>query len=322
MADQKICIIGGAGFVGRHLAHRLTREGWRVTIPTRRRERQRALLVDPRVTLVEADVNDPATLRGLLAGCAAVINLVGILNERRGPAGEAFARAHVELPGKLVAAMHDTGVRRLLHMSALNADPHEEHSLYLRTKGQGEDLVHGAARQGLEVTSFRPSVIFGPGDSFFNRFATLLRITPLVFPLACADSRFAPVYVDDVIEAMVRTLRDRSTAGRRCDLCGPEVYTLAQLVEYTARQLDLRRSIWKLTDGLSRLQARALEFVPGKPFSRDNYWSLQQASVCDHNALIELGIRPTAIDAVVPGYLGQRSARDAYPRLREQARRG
>ncbi|MDV3238268.1 MAG: complex I NDUFA9 subunit family protein [Gammaproteobacteria bacterium] len=322
MADQKICIIGGSGFVGRHLAHRLTREGWRVTIPTRRRERQRALLVDPRVTLIEADVHDPATLRGLIAGCDAVVNLVGILNEHRGPAGQAFARAHVALPEKIVAAMRDAGVRRLLHMSALNADPREAHSLYLRTKGQGEDLVHGAAREGLEVTSFRPSVIFGPGDSFFNRFATLLRLTPLVFPLACAESRFSPVYVGDVVEAMARALRDRSTIGKHCDLCGPEVYTLAQLVEYTADQLGLRRRIWRLNDALSRLQARALEFVPGKPFSRDNYWSLQKDSVCGRNGLIELGIRPTAVDAVVPGYLGRRGARGAYQRFRERARRG
>lgn len=322
MADLKICIIGGSGFVGRHLTHRLTREGHRLIVPTRRRERQRALLVDPRVTVIEADVHDPATLRGLIAGCDAVVNLVGILNERRGPAGQAFTRAHVELPEKVVAAMRDTGVRRLLHMSALNAHPREEHSLYLRTKGQGEELVHGAAREGLQVTSFRPSVIFGPGDSFFNRFATLLRLAPRVFPLACAGSRFAPVYVGDVVEAMARALQDRTAVGRHCDLCGPEVFTLAQLVAYTARQLGLRRHIWQLSDSLSRMQARALEFAPGKPFSRDNYWSLQKDSVCSGNGLLEFGIRPTAIDAVVPGYLGRRGARGAYQRFRRQARRG
>lgn len=321
MADQKICIIGGSGFVGGHLAHRLTRAGWRVIIPTRRPERRRALRVDPRITLIEADVHDPEVLRGLFAGCTAVVNLVGILNEHRGPAGQAFTRAHVALPEKIVAAMRDAGVRRLLHMSALNADPHEERSLYLRTKGQGEELVHAAAREGLEVTSFRPSVIFGPGDSFFNRFAALLRLTPLLFPLACGDSRFAPVYVGDVVAAMLRALQDRATIGRRCDLCGPQVYTLAQLVAYTAHQLGLRRRVWKLNDTLSRLQARALELAPGTPFSRDNYASLQQDSVCSRNGLIELGIRPTAVDAVVPGYLGRCDARGAYRRFREQARR-
>jgi len=165
-------------------------------------------------------------------------------------------------------------------------------------------------------------VIFGPGDSFFNRFATLLRITPLVFPLACASSRFAPVFVGDVVEAMARSLNDASTIGKHCDLCGPEIYTLAELIEYTARQIGVRRRIWALSDAMSRMQARVLEYVPGKPFSRDNYWSLQKESVCTQNYLTTLGITPTAIAAVVPGYLAQRSARADYQRFRGRARRG
>lgn len=320
MTQQQICIIGGTGFVGHHLIHRLTRAGHHVRVPTRRRERHRDLLVDPRVELIEANVFEPAQLRKLVAGCDAVINLVGILNES-GSSGVGFTRAHVELPREIVDAMIATGAKRLLHMSALNAYPREEHSHYLRTKGEGEDLVHAAAAKGLQVTTFRPSVIFGPGDSFFNRFAGLLKLTPLVFPLACAESRFAPVYVGDVADAMVHALTHSSTIGKHCDLCGPEVYTLAELVDYTARQLGLRRHVWKLSNSLSWLQARALEFVPGKPFSRDNYWSLQKDSVCNKNCLIEFGIRPTSIDAVVPGYLGQRSARGGYQRFRRYARR-
>ena len=321
MTQQQICIIGGTGFVGHHLIHRLTRAGHRVRVPTRRRERHRDLLVDPRVELIEANVFEPAQLRKLVSGCDTVINLVGILNES-GSSGVGFTHAHVELPREIVDAMIATGAKRLLHMSALNAYPREEHSHYLRTKGEGEDLVHAAAAKGLQVTTFRPSVIFGPGDSFFNRFAGLLRLTPLVFPLACAESRFAPVYVGDVADAMIHALTHSSTVGKHCDLCGPEVYTLAELVDYTARQLGLRRHVWKLSNSLSWLQARALEFVPGKPFSRDNYWSLQKDSVCNKNALVEFGIRPTAIDAVVPGYLGQRSARGGYQRFRRSARRG
>lgn len=321
MTHQQICLIGGTGFVGHHLINHLTRAGYHVRVPTRRRERHRDLLVNPRVQLLEANVFEPAQLRKLVAGCDAVINLVGILNET-GSSGVGFTRAHVELPREIVDAMIATGVKRLLHMSALNAYPREEHSHYLRTKGEGEDLVHAAAAKGLQVTSFRPSVIFGPGDSFFNRFATLLKLTPLVFPLACADSKFAPVYVGDVAEAMVHALQSAATVGKHCDLCGPEIYTLAELVEYTARQLGLRRHVWKLSDSLSWMQARALEYVPGKPFSRDNYWSLQKDSICNQNCLIELGIRPTAIDVVVPGYLGQRSARGGYQRFRRSARRG
>jgi nucleoside-diphosphate-sugar epimerase len=321
MAQKQICIIGGTGFVGHHLINRLTSAGYQVRVPTRRRERHRDLLVNPRVQLIEANVFEPAQLRKLVAGCDAVINLVGILNET-GSSGVGFTHAHVELPREIVDAMIATGVQRLLHMSALNAYPREEHSHYLRTKGEGEDLVHAAAAKGLQVTSFRPSVIFGPGDSFFNRFATLLKLTPLMFPLACADSKFAPVYVGDVADAMIHALQSAATIGKHCDLCGPETYTLAELVAYTARQLGMRRHIWKLSNSMSWMQARALEFVPGKPFSRDNYWSLQKDSVCNQKTLVEFGIRPTSIDAVVPGYLGQRTARGGYPRFRRGARRG
>jgi NADH dehydrogenase len=321
MSQQQLCIIGGTGFVGHHLINYLTRAGYNVRVPSRRRERHRDLLVNPRVQLVEANVYEPAVLRKLISDCDAVINLVGILNEK-GNDGQGFDRAHIELPREIVEAMRATGVTRLLQMSALNAYPREEHSHYLRSKGQGEDLAHAAASHGLQVTSFRPSVIFGPGDSFFNRFATLLKITPFVFPLACAESRMAPVYVGDVSEAILRALQTPGTIGKHCDICGPQVFSLAELVEYTARQIGVKRRIWKLSGSLSWAQARVLEYVPGKPFSRDNYWSLQKESVCQHNYLTVLGITPTAIDAVVPSYLSERTARGGYQRLRSQARRG
>ena len=320
MKEPLVCVLGGTGFVGHHLINHLTRAGFTLRIPTRRRERHRDLLVNPRVQLIEANIYEPAVLRRLIGGCTAVINLVGILNEH-GHNGQGFERAHVELPSETVEAMRATGVNRLLHMSALNAYPREEHSLYLRSKGRGEDLVHAAAAQGLKVTSFRPSVIFGPGDSFFNRFATLVKLAPGIFPLACAESRFAPVYVGDVAEAMTRALQNEATVGKHCDLCGPATYSLAELVAYTAQQIGVRRHIWKLSDSLSWLQARVLEHAPGKPFSRDNYWSLQKESVCQHNYLSVLGVTPTAIESVVPGYLGQRSSRGRYQGLRRAARR-
>ncbi|HYQ70287.1 MAG TPA: complex I NDUFA9 subunit family protein [Gammaproteobacteria bacterium] len=319
MNQETICILGGSGFVGSHLAHRLTRDGYRVRILTRRPQRHRALAVNPDITLVEADVQDSAVLRGQFAGCAAVINLVGILNES-GKRGAGFHRLHVELPQRVADAALASGVTRLLHMSALNAAAREQNSLYLRTKGEGEDRVHTAAEQGLVVTSFRPSVIFGPGDSFFNRFAGLLRLAGPVFPLACPDSRFAPVCVTDVAEAMCRSL-DNATGGERLELCGPAVCTLRELVEYTRDQLGLRCCVIGLGDTLSRLQARMLERVPGKPFSMDNYYSLQQDSVCGRNALPTLGINPSPIAAVVPGYLAGSSSRGRYQSLRRQARR-
>lgn len=318
MKEQTICLLGGTGFVGRHLANRLSDKGYQVRIPTRRRERHRALLVNPRITLVAADVFDADALRAQLTGCDAVINLVGILNES---GAHSFARVHVELARQVVQACRETGVRRVLHMSALNASASETRSQYLRTKGEAEDLVHAAASQGLQVTSFRPSVIFGPDDSLFNRFAQLLRLTPLVFPLACPDARVTPVYVGDVVDAFARALGDPATIGKRFDLCGPEVYTLRELVVYTADTLNLHRRVLGLGTRLSRLQARLLEFVPGKPFSRDNFFSLQKDGVCTHNGLDSLEITPTSIHAVVPLSLGSRSTRGRYSRYRSDARR-
>jgi uncharacterized protein YbjT (DUF2867 family) len=269
MNQETICILGGSGFVGTQLAHRLTRDGYRVRVLTRRPQQHRALGVNPNITLAEANVHDNTVLRRQFAGCSAVINLVGILNET-GKRGTDFHRAHVELPQRVADAAVACGVGRLLHMSALNAAASERDSLYLKTKGEGEDHVHAAAEHGLRVTSFRPSVIFGPGDSFFNRFAGLLKLAGPMFPLACPNSRFAPVCVMDVAEAMCRSLDD-ATGGERLELCGPAVYTLRELVEYTRDQLGLRCRIVGLGDALSRLQAWTLGMLPGKPFSMDNY---------------------------------------------------
>jgi uncharacterized protein YbjT (DUF2867 family) len=319
MHQETVCLAGGTGFVGQHLANRLTLYGCKVRILTRRRERHRALIVNPGVTLVEADVHNADTLRQQFSGVDVVINLVGILNET-GRQGAGFREAHVELPEKIVAAATASGVSRLLHMSALNADAGEQHSRYLRTRGEGEDLVHAAADKGLLVTSFRPSVIFGPGDSFFNRFAALLKMSGPVFPLACPNSRFAPVCVADVVEAMCRSLGD-ATGGERLDLCGPEAFTLAELVRYTRDQLQLSCHIVELNDALSRLQARLLGLLPWKPFTMDNYYSLQHDSVCSSNALPTLGITPTPVAAVVPAYLAGRNARGHYPEFRRHSRR-
>ena len=319
MHHETVCLTGGTGFVGQHLANRLTQHGYKVRILTRRRERHRALIVNPDVTLVETDVHNADALRQQFEGVDVVINLVGILNEA-GKKSTGFRQVHVELPEKIVAATTASGVSRLLHMSALNAAAGEQNSLYLKTKGEGEDLVHAAAGQGLVVTSFRPAVIFGVGDSFFNRFAALLKIAGPVFPLACPDSRFAPVCVTDVVEAMCRSIGD-ATGGERLELCGPETFTLAELVGYTRDLLQLRCRIVGLNGSLSRLQAKALGLVPGKPFSMDNYYSLQHDSVCTDNALPTLGITPAPIAAVVPAYLAGQHARGHYQGFRRHSRR-
>ncbi len=316
MNIKTLCILGGTGFVGRHLLNRLTQEGYELKVLTRNRERHRDLLVIPTLSLIEADVHDPDTLRTHFAGCQAVINLVGILNDRHRD-GSGFRRVHVELPKKVIEACRENGIRRLLHMSALNADP-EGPSLYLRTKGEGEALVH---RSGLQVTSFRPSVIFGPGDHFYNRFATLLKLSPLVFLLACPRARLAPVYVGDVVHAYAVSLREAATVGKRYDLCGPHVHTLREVVEYTRSLLGLRRLIVPLSDRLSYWMARILQHFPGQPFSVDNYLTLKVDGVCQGPFPNIFGITPTPEEAVVPMYLAHHTLRARYHLYRRQARR-
>ena len=300
MNSRKVCILGGTGFVGQNLTARLYNLGIRSRVLTRRPERHRALKVLPGLELTEANIFDPQALARNLEGCDAVINLVGILNERGSQ--ETFRRVHVELVEQILGACRAAGVERLLHMSALNADATGGPSLYLRTKGEAEDLVH-AADAALKVTSFRPSVIFGPGDGFFNRFAQLLRISPIAFPLACPNTKFAPVFVGDVCAGFAVSIDDRATWGKRFDLCGPQSFSLKELIEYTARIIGRRTLVFGLNDSLSRLQARVFEHVPGKPFTLDNYLSMQVDSVCAHDGLVDLGIAPTPIDAVVPCYL-------------------
>ncbi|OGI43549.1 MAG: epimerase [Candidatus Muproteobacteria bacterium RBG_16_64_11] len=301
MSTHKICLLGGTGFVGKRLAARLSEAGHDIVILTRHRERQRDLLVLPTVRLVQGDVYDPEFLRKQFEDRDTVINLVGILNEK-GRDGRGFARAHTELPEKIVEACRQTGVTRLLHMSALQASAAAP-SHYLRTKAMGEDAVHRAGNPDFHVTSFRPSVIFGPGDSFLNRFAGLLRLTPGVFPLACPQARFQPVYVEDVVRAFVESLDNHKTFGQRYDLCGPKVYTLREIVEYVARLIGKRVCIIGLNDALSYLQAATLEFVPGKPFSLDNYRSLKVDSVCEQGFPAVFGIAPASFEEIAPGYL-------------------
>lgn len=314
---RNICVLGASGFVGRHLVNQLVKEGCRLRLIVRHPERHRDLTVWPGVEVVDADVHDPEALKRAFAGCDTVINLIGILNEDR---KITFQAAHVDLPRKIVQACAAQGVARLLHMSALNADAAKGPSRYLRSKGEGEGIVHAASVQGLRVTSFRPSMIFGPGDHFFNRFATLLKLAPAL-PLACPEARFAPVYVGDVVHAFVTALRDKATAGERYDLCGPRSYTLRQLVEYAARVLGIDRTVIGLGDSLSRLMAGVMQFAPGKPLTPDNYLSMRVDSECKGEFPAVFGIQPTAIEAVVPFYLNKRDQRARYYDYRRVARR-
>ena len=318
---RRICILGGTGFVGQHLINRLVTDGHSIRVLTRRREQHRELLVMPTVEVFDADVHDEKSLDRFFTDQDAVINLVGILNERHDN-GKGFYRAHVELSEKVIKACRRKGIQRLLHMSALNADPGTGSSYYLRSKGEAEHRVHAAG--DINVTSFRPSVIFGPEDSFINRFAGLLKLSPGIFPLACASARFAPVYVGDVAAAFAHSLNNPSTYGQRYNLCGPHEYTLRQIVELIINTLGIRRRVIPLGRLASALQANLLEYAPGKPFSRDNYRSLQMDSVCPEGDRVlreVFGIEPAALEAIVPRYLQHTTYRDRYQIFRGMARR-
>jgi len=312
MPDRTICVLGGTGFIGRALLARLAADGRPVKVLTRDRAGHRDLLVLPTVRLARADVHDPAGLEREFAGCDVVVNLVGILNERRLGRGNGaeFRRVHTELPMKVVRACRAAGVRRYLHMSGLRADSRRGPSYYLRSKGEAEDFIRRECADGKpEFVIFQPSVVFGPGDDFVNRFATLLATVPGVMPLACAGARFAPVYVGDVAEAFARAVDDRTAAGRTFQLCGPDVLTLAEIVRDTAAALGLRRRILPLPAAVSRVQAAIMDYVPGKPFSTDNYLSATLDSTCDCDGLAELGIERTPMRGVVRAYLSANSGR-------------
>jgi uncharacterized protein YbjT (DUF2867 family) len=302
-----VCVLGGSGFVGTELVTRLALAGHWVRVPTRNLTRTERLRVLDTVELRVANVHEPRILSQLFAGCDAVVNLVGILNERR---GASFDAVHTELAAKVMASARTAGVRRVLHMSALGADQHAP-SRYLRSKAAAEARLRAAPHSELPhadpaVTIFRPSVIFGPGDSLTNRFAGLLRLTLGWLPLARARARFAPVCVFDVADALVHALGEPASAGQTYELCGPQVMTLAEIVRLTARVAHLPCRIVPLPDTLARLQGLVMGMLPGKPFSLDNFRSLTLDSVCREDGCRRLGITPRPMLAVLPTYLEPR----------------
>jgi NADH dehydrogenase len=299
MTIRTVCVLGGTGFVGTHLVSRLARDGYRVRIPSRHPDRHRDLRVLPDIELLPLDVHDPIDLATALDGADAAINLVGILNES-GNDGSGFERAHAELTRQLIAGCKARQVPRLLQLSSLGANVTAP-SHYLRSKGRAELALH-ESRDSLAITLFKPSVIFGPGDSFINRFAGLLKLAP-VLPLARAHALLSPVYVGDVVEAMARSLDDRHTFGQSYELCGPETWSLGDIVRYTANKIGRRRLVIGLPDALGWLQAALLQWLPGKPLSLDNFRSLGVDSVCSDGGFKRLAIAPTPLHAIVGDYL-------------------
>ncbi|GAA5083129.1 complex I NDUFA9 subunit family protein [Lysobacter panacisoli] len=282
-------VLGGTGFVGRHLVARLLQGGHRVTVLSRGFDPTKRDLKPKGASLIEGDVSNPDFLAAVLDDADAVVNLIGILNEK-GDRGDGFERVFVGITDSLVGAMKRMGVRRLLQMSALNAGRGESH--YLKARGRAEQLVRAS---GLEWTLFRPSVIAGPGDGLFCRFDALLRFAPAL-PIGRAEAKFQPVWVDDVAEAFVRALDEPRSIGESYDLVGPDVMTLRQIVRLAARARGRHRAVIGLPPSLGQLQANVGEWLPGKPISRDNWRSLQLDSVSFEDGLRRLGLTPTPVE--------------------------
>ncbi len=301
MKYESILVIGGSGFIGSHITAALSAAGKRVIVPTRRLARARHLWVLPTVQVVEADVFNPQALDRLLSQADAVINLVGVLHSGAGtPWGPAFERAHVELPRRLVAACERQAVMRCLHMCALGADSHGP-SMYQRSKAAGERIMLDAA--DLKVTSFRPSVVFGPEDNFLNMFAKLQSLLP-VLALGGVRAKFQPVYVGDVAKAFVTALDDPETIGKVYELTGPRVYSMKELLHLAGVYSGHPRPVIGLPDSLARLQAFFLEHVPGGPLmSRDNLDSMKSDNVASGLYPVPAGWQPTPLEAVAPEYL-------------------
>jgi len=300
MKPLSICILGGTGFLGTRLTARLLKDNHRVTVLSRDRELHKHLLVLPGLMLENCNVYDEAQLSERLRGKDVVVNLIGILNERWfGGAG--FRRAHTELTRTLLLAARSANVGRLLQVSALGAAV-DAPSQYLRSKGEAEKLIR--EQSALDWTIFQPSVMFGPGDTFLNRFARLLGAAPGVLPLARPNARFQPVFVDDVVDAILRCLRGGASSRQTYQLGGPQIFTLREVVQLVAKVTGRRRWIAGLPNALGRLEAAVFDFVPGRPFSSDNYKSLKVDSVCTDDGFERLKLKPHSMAASARQYVG------------------
>ncbi|OAM52337.1 epimerase [Methylovorus sp. MM2] len=315
MRIKQVCVLGGSGFLGSAIVHKLSAAGYDIKVLTRRREASKHLILLPYVQVVECDIFNDAALTQQLSGSDAVINLIGLLQESD---KVSFETAHIELPRRVAVICSKLGIKRLLHTSALPASQ-DASSAYLRTKAAGEAAVLAFASD-INVTIFRPSLIFGRGDSFIGMFAKLIKVLPVIM-LIKPDAKFQPIWVEDVAQAFVNSLGNIETYGQRYDLGGPRVYSLREIVEFVIFVMGKKRKVIGLNDKLSYYQAYAMEKLPIKLLTRDNLHSLEVDSVCDGAISPTLDVQPAALEAIVPDYLVNDNPRNLYNKFRGLAGR-
>lgn len=315
MQLKEVCVLGGSGFVGSAVVAKLDAAGYSVKVLTRRREIAKHLTLLPKVQVIECDVMDYQALNSALRGVDAVINMIGILHQNR---RNSFNTMHHQLPAQLAKICADLGIKRLVHMSSLGASKTAP-SQYLQSKSAGEAALANF-QDRLNITIFKPSIIFGRGDSFINLFATLIKLMPAIL-LAKPKAKFQPVWVEDVAACFASCLENSDTYGMTYELAGPKVYTFRALLQTIMATLGIQRPIIGLNDSLSYVQAFMMEILPGKLMSRDNVKSMEVDSV-SHERFPEIfGITPTALEAVIPEYLTNQTPRGAYDRYRSSAAR-
>jgi uncharacterized protein YbjT (DUF2867 family) len=301
MATRSLAtVFGGSGFIGRYIVKRLAAKGYVVRVAVR--DTERALFLKPmgavgQVVPLHASLTNEATVHRAVEGADLVVNTVGILTEPR--SGD-FQRIHAEGAGLVARIAATAGVARLAHISAIGADPRAA-SRYAATKGIGEAMLREAFPA---ATILRPSLVFGPEDALFNRFAALARLLPII-PVICGDTRFQPVYVGDVADAVMAALVRPDAAGAVYELGGPRIWQFRELLAYILQETGRKRRMVDVPIGIARFQARVMELVPGKPLTRDQLLMLQRDNVvsADVRGLKELGIVPTPVELIVPTYL-------------------
>jgi NADH dehydrogenase len=312
---KKIAVLGGSGFVGSAMVNKLSESGYCVQVLTRHRETSKHLILIPNVNVVECDVMNNDALKLALNDCDAVINLIGILHESR---KVTFKKIHADFPKSVANVCASIGIHRLIQMSALQANIHAP-SAYLRSKGLGEALLLNEFK-ALNVTIFRPSIIFGRGDGFINLFAKLIQILPVIL-LAKPNAKFQPIYVEDVAAAFVAAIENSSTYGKSYDLAGPKVYTLIEIIRFVSATLKKKRVVIGLNNLFSYMQAFAMEMLPIKLMTRDNIKSMEVDSTSAAPFPEFLKFRPVPMESVVPDYLLDENPRNTYNRYRSLAGR-